>query len=513
MAITIADLKFRQSERMTDNTDGGGRMSGTEIVSGADNQIFDDVSDVDRAAGDVSIRKIYAAVTSADTDKYLDAGVVVFAEPADPAASVLVFTTASYYDERAALRNYIESFLIKGPLWPCYLYGNHIAGQRSISLLNNPNAALPALNQTLVLAENENQQSYKEQYVRVIRIEAETRTFVDDAGEFTRVVVNCELSDALRYAFTGYEPRRETNFSRTSVVRDTLIAAAANYYGIHPVTAQAALGATVVQCSSAYSQLIPALTADTPVVDVLAGSDLTVAADGGGRQTTIGQIAHTDWIPVTAETQQMAYTNALLPKPLAGTVRASYRAEGAWYTLEDQGDGTLTGPGVGTINYLTGSASITLNAIPDVNSAILWSWGSGAHVTSPVLDSVQDTLLPGWVGQLAQPPAPNTVTFEWLEDGASRSASDQDGEIKGDGTGTLIYADGRFTLKPATLPDPTTDLRVLYQIRESVTEEFTPALDGNRFIRLEVAEPPVRPNSVRVRWTCQVTKNQLLGTV
>ena len=66
MTISVADLKFYTAERMTDNTDGGGQMSGHEIVSGASNQIFDDLSDVDRAVGDASIRKVYAAVTSAN---------------------------------------------------------------------------------------------------------------------------------------------------------------------------------------------------------------------------------------------------------------------------------------------------------------------------------------------------------------------------------------------------------------------------------------------------------------
>jgi len=34
MTISIADLKFFQSERMTDNSDGGGQMTDNEIVTG-----------------------------------------------------------------------------------------------------------------------------------------------------------------------------------------------------------------------------------------------------------------------------------------------------------------------------------------------------------------------------------------------------------------------------------------------------------------------------------------------
>ena len=122
MAITVDTLKFFQAERMTDESDGGGQMTDNEIVSGADNQIFDDVSDVDRAAGDVSIRKVYAAVTSADTAKYLDAGVVIFAEPADPAASVLAFSTGDFYDERAALQNTLENTIVRGARWNGWLW-------------------------------------------------------------------------------------------------------------------------------------------------------------------------------------------------------------------------------------------------------------------------------------------------------------------------------------------------------------------------------------------------------
>ena len=103
MTISVADLKFYQSERMTDNSDGGGQMTANEIVTGGTHQIFDGVTDTDRALGDVSIRKVYSAVTSANTDKYLDAGVALFKAPADPAVSVALFTTGDFYDERAAL--------------------------------------------------------------------------------------------------------------------------------------------------------------------------------------------------------------------------------------------------------------------------------------------------------------------------------------------------------------------------------------------------------------------------
>jgi len=132
MTITVDDIKLRQSQRMTDNSDGGGRMSGVEIVSGVENQIFDDISDVDRAVGDVSIRKIYGAVASANTDKFLDAGLVVFKAPADDDVSVLAFTTGSFYDERPALADAVQRYLERSTVSPFRLKGTHNPGQRVI---------------------------------------------------------------------------------------------------------------------------------------------------------------------------------------------------------------------------------------------------------------------------------------------------------------------------------------------------------------------------------------------
>ncbi|WP_254203936.1 hypothetical protein [Aeromonas sp. FDAARGOS 1402] len=42
---------------MTDTTDGGGRITGHEIVSGEHNGLFQDISDLDRTYGVVSMRK------------------------------------------------------------------------------------------------------------------------------------------------------------------------------------------------------------------------------------------------------------------------------------------------------------------------------------------------------------------------------------------------------------------------------------------------------------------------
>jgi phage tail protein X len=499
MAISLADLKFFRSERMTEATDGGGRMSATEIVSGVENSVFDDVSDVDRAAGDASLRKVYAAVTSSDTAKYLDAGVIIFKAPTDPNSSVMLFSTRDFYDERADIRDYIESYLVKGVTWNANLYGNHLVGQQSISLLNFPKAKLPVVGQTLVLIEDEGLVTEKEQYVRIRRMEYYVQTFVDEKGEYTLTVINCELTEPLRFLFHGIEPSRLTTIGRTRI-RDTIAASAARYYGIHPVVANAALGANKIRVSSLFSKLIPALQSETPLVDIAATTTTGVTVSGGARTTSLPQIAHTQQLEITVVNQQFSYVAQLLPKPASGTVSASYRALGKWYTLEDQGDGTLTGQGVGTINYATGSASITLSALPDVNSAILWSWGSGVHSTASSL-TYAAIEFPGWSYQLLnQNIEPGSVTITWLSGGATKTAVDFNGLISGDAVGRINYSAGLLYLKPIALPDASTTPQVVYKQGAPVTESFTPALDGNRFVTITVADAPIKKGSVSVKW-------------
>jgi len=508
MAITSANLKFYQSARMVDEDDGGGRMTVTEIVPGVENGIFDDVSDVDRAAGDVSLRKVYAAVSSTDTDKLLDAGIVVFEGPTDPNSSVLVFSTGSFYDERAAIQDHVESYLTVGVRWPALLYGDHIIGQKSIALYGLPTDPAPNNNKTLCLVKNEGENDEYRQYVRVIRTEEELRVFEDDKGPFTRKIVTCELTDPLREFFVGEEVFRSQPITIETRIRDTVVAAAARYYGIQPLTQAAALGATSVYTPSLFAALVPALQAETAVLDVNAATDVTVEVNGGARTTSLEQVAHTQWIEVSEENQQLVYTALLLPKPYPGSVRASYRAQGSWYTLVDDGEGTMEGQGVGTVNYLTGSVSLTLSALPDINSAILWAWGSGAHSQSPVVDLTDTSVFSGWAGTFSERPLPGSVTVTWMSGGIEKVAADQEtGAFTGDGTGKILYAQQEFYFMPNDLPDPNSTPVMTYQTGAAVTETFTPTKDSNGFVALDTSQS-VRPNSCTVTWNCTRAKSE-----
>ena len=102
MAITENDVRLYASERMTDFADGGGAMSPTVIVDGLDNNVFPDVTDLDRLTGRSSVRKVFGAVVSADTDTYLSAHALLEDAPDDTAIDCTMFLIGAYTAERSA---------------------------------------------------------------------------------------------------------------------------------------------------------------------------------------------------------------------------------------------------------------------------------------------------------------------------------------------------------------------------------------------------------------------------
>lgn len=107
--IETKDIVIYKSERLTDTDNGGGKYSGQVIIDGQSNNLFNDVSELDRTLGDVSMRKVFPAVSTNDTDLLMGSTVFISETPKDPAVSALLFSTGSYTDERKSAQNRVES--------------------------------------------------------------------------------------------------------------------------------------------------------------------------------------------------------------------------------------------------------------------------------------------------------------------------------------------------------------------------------------------------------------------
>jgi hypothetical protein len=105
-----------------------------------------------------------------------------------------------------------------------------------------------------------------------------------------------------------------------------------------------------------------------------------------------GAALKTDAIEVTTINQGLAFTINLVPIPAPSTLTIDYMAQGRWYTLVDNGTGKLSGGdtayGTATVNYTTGSVVMTLGAIPDVGSFIIFNFGASGTAVAPAVETL-----------------------------------------------------------------------------------------------------------------------------
>lgn len=581
MPILDQDLKLLKSERLSDAADGGGRMTGLEVVDGQSNNLFPDVSDLSRVTGKTELRKVFPAALTDDTDTYMGANLIVLEPPDDPSVSVSLFAASSWADQRSAAADRLSSYLARGPRFAGYLYGNHIVGQRAVQLIQRIEEALPEVGQTLVLVQNEGLPNEYAQFIRLTDVGVQERTFTaEQGGEFRRAVVTGEISEALNQNFTGSEANYYDRAAPgAAALKTTVVADAAQYFGVAKFAAPGQLGDLTVQIASIFTQLVPSLTGETPLADlnagglglalIKAGADysyttgvalnagsslylgmpcypgtlrITAGAatlvDNGGQLEVAGTAIGTvdaarglvvlspgapsygggktitftpagapskprisAALPITLGTRGFVHSVTLLPVPQAGSLTVSYLAQGKWYELKEQGNGTLKGGqtayGAGQLNLATGTLNLTLGALPDVGSSIILQWN-----TQGIFFDRSATAVAPFRVQLQAEHAnlePGSVTVTWA--GGSLT-DDGNGNLAGTGgSGTVNYATGEALVTPSLLPAAGTAFTLAYNhvaAETSVIEDVfaNPAADGSGFFNLALSKTNIRPRSV-----------------
>ena len=573
MPILSGDIKLVASQVMDDVAEGGGAPTATVITDGTSNAIFPDISELDRAGGRVNLRKLHVSVQTADTATYMGSNMIVAEPPEDPNVSVTLFTTDSVFDRRTEASSRVESYLNKGPLWPGILYENHIAGQRSVQVLQETKTELPAIGQTLVLVQYEGLSNQIEQYIRTTAVESVTRTFYDINGNpYDKAVVTLSISDALRDDMIGSPASKQLSLAANAAkMRDTVVADAGTYVGVTPLAQAAALGDFTVNAASVYTQLVPSSQTESPILDVrtnglsaalvatggpvtqtismgfttstnlfvggpiypgslsIVRSGVTATDQGGLLISAAAEVGQVDYdngivklstnvwgtsggshvvtfipaavpdlisdqraILVTAESRSLNYAFVMDDVPLPRTLSISYLAQGRWYVLRDDGAGKLSGNssanGVGTLNYTTGSVSVTLGALPDVGSSVVvQSYSQVTSVTSnnTMLTNNGKVYVPiNTDGLLSEEKGSKSigigsVSIGWM-DGTTKLATDDGfGNLTGDATGTVDYTQGVVRISPNTLPTPGTVFLVDIDGAGGDVSASVPLVNGN----------------------------------
>ena len=596
MAISETDLRLLKSERMTDYTDGGGKMTGVEVVDGLVNNIFNDISQLDRTYGRVSLRKVYMSVLTDNTDTYLGSHVILTDPPDDANVNVTLFTTASWTDERLVARNRIESYSVQGPESDWVLYGDHVEGQKMLRVYSLSNAASlvsPApveslqVGDVILLSQEKTGYTWQQQFLRITKINSRiTKLFTDGSGNFYKDILIFEVSNALTALYYGALIDRLSSVARPTLVRTVSVADAAQYFGVKKITEALSLSDMTIKVDSPYGALVPSAQAEVPLVDIIAGmtkvnykqaglaNALTASAslagsvapeyeddlylgrgflpcslvlsiggvaykdDGAGNlvlangnagsygglavynnghikitktagwsaavtatataAVAVYDNAHTVDIPVTINNRSFNYVKTLTPVPTPTSLSVDFKALDKWYRLTDDGNGHLTGVmagiGAGTVDYATGSVIVTLGALPDISSSVIFSWAT--PLTYTMQTSVLTPPAPKIHAILQDAPVvPGTLVISWTNSGAKTATDNGAGVISGHATGKIVYETGEIVFSPTLIPAPNTAFALAWSKNDSEQELFTVTGDAYGVIAFTLTHTPIKHGS------------------
>lgn len=501
MAIQEGNIKLLKSQVMDDAPEGGGRATGTAISDGTSNSIFADISELDRAGGRVNLRKAFVSVDTPDTEGYYGANVIVADPPNDPRVSCVLFTTNDGFDKRAGAQSRLESYLALGSVFPGHLFGNHLAGQRTVAMLTRPSVRLPTVGDTLVLTSTANTQ-----FVRITKVEADLRDFEDEKSVFQRQVIAVDISDPLRTDFVGYQASRydsSYNAPNGTSIHETVVADAARYYGAAPLTVAASLGDFSAVVNSIYTPLVPSAQVETPIADARINqqTDAMVATGSTLTQTLTA---------VLSTAQAMYIGGGILPSTLSVTRAGITLVDSAGRLLNQA---TLNE--VGSVDYANG----VLRLLSDVfgtsggSHVINYTPAATATVVSNTLGIPVTTATQGltWVLTLSPTPAKQSLQVSYLaqgrwyvltEDGSGRLA----GGSSNLGVGNLNYQTGTLSLTLGALPDEGSEIILTWApIGGVITPMTLPvapinAALNNRFF-LPIQNPnPIKPGTLTLTW-------------
>lgn len=525
MAITTNDLKLMQAERNTDNDDGGGMMTGTALISGDINNLWDDVDSTEQARGGVSIRRVFPAVRTTNTDKLLGARVAITEDAAASNISTLLYQTGDHYAERAQIQSEIESYVVIGTQSPLRPVGTQREGQNAVVVYADKATDAPGVGEVLVLEDTD---SGERQFVKItdVDVTSETYSYSNNSNwlEYQAYQVLLSISQPLNRDFDGYDP--EPGVSHPTKILTTQSSNSAKYYGLSDLAVAATSGATTIEVESIHQSIVPTATTEVAMVDQTPGVTTTVIQQAGDSQSrSLGTFNNsvtltlpTGWVPgslsldiggtqyvdrgeslhlisgtsklssstvdaarglivitlttssaitatytpgvavaltpytlgleITASNRQLTYTDNLQPAPARGSLRIEYQYLGEWYSLADDGTGTLSGDGgaSGSVNFDTGSLSYILAGEPDQGTTIIYTWGA-----VPSESQITDAPVPVFVIELEADHDVGSTQIAWQRSTTTYTITEQtDGTWTGDGSaetvGDTVY------LTPSAVP-------------------------------------------------------------
>lgn len=471
MAINPTDVQIMRPERVTDETDGGGMMTGVAIASGDINNLWDDIPRTMLAYGGVSLRKLFCAIRSANVDKFLGAHAMLASDAAAPNVSTLLFSTGDHYDERNSAQDKIEQFVVLGTRSGLRPVGTQREGQTALVLYGDKETDAPEVGAVMYLIAPGKSQPVK--ITKVGDIALTTFTYLDKDGNyqtFRAYQMVLSISQPLQYDFPGNDPAPYTQHA--TEIFNTQSNNSAKYYGIKPLAQAATAGDRAVVVDGIFAPIVPAATTEQAIVDQTPGiAQRTVQPTGAAQTRNLGTVSGP---------QTFTLPTAWVPGSLRLTVGASVYAENGnglrLLSGSDYVTDAVVTPTDGVLAFtVSGSRSVSVEYQPGVALEL-------TPYTKSVEISAGNRQIT-YTEQLQPPPMPGSVRVEFAYLGRWYVVTDNGtGVLAGNGaSGTINYTTGSVAL---TLPgEPDMGSRIIYTWAQS---SFTTLASGARDVYLGI---------------------------
>ena len=497
MTITSGDIKLLRAEVSLDTNDGGGAITAVEVVDGVSNNLFPDISELDRAYGRISLRKFFPAIQTTTVDSYYGAHVILTKLPSDPKVNISLFTTNDWTDRRANAQNNVESYLARGPKWAGHLLETQLTGQRAIQLALQTNDPTPVIGQGLALVQYEGLSTEYSQFVRISKISEVTQNFpAPNNTSVARRVVTIEITDPLRFDFVGISVFQAVQgISPTGVCRDTRVADAATYFGANRLATDTSIGAAQIQAESIFTALVPSAQSETPMIDLAPTGQSSLYVPGNTSNITANVLTSTS-------TNSNVYLGSpILPNTLTFTLFGQ--------SVVDAGGVLKAGSTqIGTIEYDKGLLRFNSSA-PSGTGTVTYSFKPAAAPNqlpqTAFYNITQSNRSYNYVTTLVPKPAPGSLIISYMAQGKVYYLFENGiGQIKGAdasfGSGTVNFETGTVLLTVGVLPDVGTDILYSWGANISTSIISDIAVKPLQFA-MQAAYGQIAPNTLAVSWT------------
>jgi hypothetical protein len=221
-------------------------------------------------------------------------------------------------------------------------------------------------------------------------------------------------------------------------------------------------------------------------------------------------VANTDEVAITLGTRGFNYVRTLAPIPSPRSLVVSFKAQGRWYSLSELGNGELAGAddsfGTGRLDYSTGTVTVTLGALPDVGTSVLFAWGTNVHYEQKIAGVTVPKM--SVVGTLANVPLVHgSITATWTAGGVTKNAADNNaagfvGAFTGDAVGSIDYHTGEFILTPTIYPDAGSGVTLNYTkaTQQQEPHSVVPSGGTTGVLSFSTATVPVTAGGFRARF-------------